>query len=66
MPCVLAMVIVVPKTWLADPTFKQMFGPAYANIKLDTRWQRALKLNFVLRRYMVLYIGLEMFDVPPI
>lgn len=43
-----------------------MFGPAYGNIKLDTRWQRALKLNFVMRRYMVLLIGFEMSTVPPI
>ena len=65
-PAVLLMVVLVPKEWLSDPTFKQMFGPAYGNIKLDNRWQRSLKLNFVLRRYMVLYIGFEMFRVPPI
>ena len=60
------MVVLVPRSWLDEPQFKQMFGQAYAGIKLDTRWQRAMKLNFVLRRYMVLAIGFELYTVPPI
>ena len=66
LPFALVLVIVVSKERLKDPQFKQRWGSAYAGIKTDTRWQRAHKLLFVLRRLALLYIGLEMYEVPPL
>ena len=66
LPFALLMVIVVDRDTLNDPQFKTRWGPAYGGIKLNTRWQRAHKFLFILRRFLVLYIGLEMYEIPPL
>lgn len=38
LPFALIMVIIVDRDTLNDPVFKQRWGPAYAGIKLNTRW----------------------------
>lgn len=66
LPFALVQAIVVSKETLLVPTFKQRWGASYAGIKTETRWQRAHKLIFVLRRFALLYIGLELHEIPPI
>lgn len=64
LPYALIVALFVDRQTLDDPEFKQRWGVAYSGIKLETRWQRAYKLIFIARRFALLYIGLEMHEMP--
>ena len=40
LPLMLLQSLIVPRQWLDDPTYKQMYAPLYGGIKLGNRWQR--------------------------
>ena len=65
-PLMALMVIVVPKDRLLDPGFKNKYGSIYSNFKIETRLQRAHTFLFLLRRFLLIIIGLTLFRTPGI
>jgi len=64
LPLALLMILVVPKSWLESPGFKQRWGTLYGNVRIESRLQRSYRHIFLLRRLAVLVIGFFMFKNP--
>ena len=63
-PLFMVGVIFSSKETLMIPEIKQRFGAIYNGYKIDTPFQRAFRLIFILRRGAVLYIGFFMHETP--
>lgn len=62
----LAMIanIMVSKEKLLEPGYKQMWGGLYAPNRIETRWQRAFRLQFILKRFLILFIAFYIYHNP--
>lgn len=58
----LAMIanICVSQNTLSNESYKQKWGPLYAPNKIENRWQRVFRLQFIIRRFLVLAISFSM------
>ena len=63
-PCAMIYCIAVKKETLTIPEFKYRWGSLWSNVKTETRWQRAFRLIFILRRFSVLYISISLVGRP--
>ena len=52
----------VSKETLLDPGYKQRWGALYAPNKIENRWQRAFRLQFIVRRFLILAIGFLLYE----
>jgi len=65
-PFILIWILTVPKEVLVEPKFKTMWGALYPNIHLDSIGQRLYIHLFVIRRVLLLVIGLLAYGEPPL
>jgi len=47
-----------------DPDFKRKYGFLYGNVKSDTMWQRAWRLIFILRRFIIIFVSVVFKEIP--
>jgi len=47
-----------------DPDFKRKYGFLYGNVKTDTMWQRAWRLIFILRRFIIIFVSVVFKEIP--
>ena len=63
-PCACIYVALVPEKWLPQPNFKGRWGTLYNDIRTNTFGQRIYYFMFVLRRGILVYIGMLLRDYP--
>jgi len=65
-PFILIWILTVAKEDLLDPKFKSIWGALYANIHIDNIGQRMYVHVFIIRRLLLLIIGLKAYGKPPL
>ena len=64
LPLVFIYYMMVPQEKLLTDEFRNKFGWLYANIKTENRLQRAYRIVFVGRRWLLLYFGFGLTATP--
>ena len=59
-------VVFLPEEYLVKPSFKKRIGSLYKGIKIEYKSQKASLLVFIARRFLLIFLGLIMFETPGI